>query len=115
MLRIDNRTLEMSMVQGDTGPFTVGINNVTLSDGDIINFSVKSDLSPATPYSIQKEISSFNTDGKAEVIIEPDDTKNLDIGQYYYDIEWTTSSGEVNTLMPNGYASFVLKVGVTNE
>lgn len=115
MLRIDNRTLEMSMVQGDTGPFTVGINNTKLEDGDIINFSVKSSLSPNTPYSIQKKVSSFNANGKAEIIIEPDDTKDLDIGEYYYDIEWTTSSGEVNTLMPNGYASFVLKVGVTNE
>lgn len=114
MIKIDNRSLDIFIVQGDTGPFTVGIKNYTLKEGDIINFSVKADLNPDTPYSIHKSVSSFTEDGKAEIIIEPDDTQNLGLGKYYYDIEWTTSDGQVNTVIPCGSAEFRIMPGVTN-
>ena len=115
MIKIDSKSLDIFLVQGDTGPFTIGIKNYELKEGDIINFSVKADLNPETPYSIHKSVSSFIEGGKAEIIINPEDTIDLDLGKYYYDIEWTTVDGQVNTVIPCGSAEFRLLPGVTNE
>ena len=49
MIKIQNKTLNMTIVQGDTGAFTIGIKNHKLTEGDIINFSVKQNLNPSTP------------------------------------------------------------------
>lgn len=115
MIHIDKRSLTMSITRGDTGPFTVNVKDNPFKDGDIIKFSVKPDLSPDTPYSIHKEITTFTDDGKAEVIIEPSDTQELEVGKYVYDIEWTQTNGDINTITPCGRADFWITAGVTNE
>lgn len=114
MIKIQNKTLNMTIVQGDTGTFTIGIKNHKLTEGDIINFSVKQNLNPSTPYSIHKTISSFSEEGKAEIIIFPEDTRKLNLGTYYYDIEWTTKEKDINTIIPCGSAEFEIIPGVTN-
>lgn len=115
MININSRTLNIFIVQGDTGAFTVSVKNIPFKEGDIIRFSVKPDLSPDTPYSIHKEITTFTEDGTAEIIIEPDDTQELEIGKYFYDIEWTQTNGDVNTIIPCGRADFWIGAGVTHE
>lgn len=114
MIKIDKKSLNISIVQGDTGTFTVGIKNYKLTEGDIINFSVKTNLNPSTPYSIHKTISNFDNDGRANITITPEDTKKLNLGVYYYDIEWTTKDSNINTIIPCGYAEFEIIPGVTN-
>ena len=35
-----------------------------------------------------------------EIKISPDDTKNLDYGQYFYDVQVTMANGDVATVIP---------------
>lgn len=110
--------LDMSMFKGDTGNFILSIKKdgvaYTISTGEKVYFSVKQSLNQET-YTIQKEILSFN-DGKAQIVILPTDTDDLDSGTYYYDIEWIDKNNHVHTLMPeNKPALFVLTDGIKND
>lgn len=114
MIKIDKRNLNIFIVQGDTGAFTIGIKKYKFTEGDTINFSVKQDLNPSTPYSIHKTMSSFTEEGRARIVIAPEDTIKLSLGKYYYDIEWTAKDSSVNTIIPCGSAEFRIIPGVTN-
>ncbi|MCD8124274.1 MAG: hypothetical protein LUE23_04445 [Lachnospiraceae bacterium] len=37
-----------------------------------------------------------------ELVIDPEDTKDLAFGRYVYDIQLTKSTGEVDTFIPKG-------------
>lgn len=88
-------------------PFVV-INNdksiYQVQSGDIINFGMKKNYSDAECI-IEKTI---NID-TLTLILEHEDTKGLEIGAYYYDIQITKAeNNEVNTFMSG-------IINITNE
>ena len=62
---------------------------------------------------LQKDVTTFE-DGKAEVIITPSETENLEIGNYIYDLVMVRADGTVDSLIPGGKdtAYFSVKRGV---
>lgn len=102
------------MVRGNTGTFSVRprINGETvLQEGDHLYFTVRK-IKDRTIL-LEKDITDFE-DGKAEIIITPEDTDDFEIGNYIYDLVMVRSDGTVDSLIPGGRdtAYFSIKRGV---
>ena len=98
------------MVRGDTGTFSIRpkINGeYVLKDGDHLWFTVRK-IKDKTIL-MQKDVTTFD-DGKAEVIINPSDTENFEIGNYIYDLKMVRSDGTVDSLIPGGRDSAYLSI-----
>lgn len=121
---IDN---EIHMRRGDTGQFTFDVKTkdedgeeiiYTLQAGDKLTFTVKTAPSKESPALIQKTISSGNT-----FIIVPNDTRDLDVGKYSFDIQLERANGEIHTVFPpigtfekeRNYKNFCLESEVTRR
>lgn len=92
------------LTRGDTARISVYINNdindteYNISETDILTFTVKKSVSDKTPY-ISKTITGSNL-----FHIKPEDTTNLQFGNYKYDVQLTTESGDVYTVIgPNTF------------
>lgn len=96
------------LTRGDSMTLTVSItdsdgNEYTPSSSDVIRFALKRDkytlggrdFSDTAPL-ITKTIDPTTL----ELVIDPEDTADLDFGQYAYDIELTDSDGAVDTFIP---------------
>lgn len=106
----------LSMVRGDTENIFIAFTNETgtpipFVTGDTIYFTVKKSVD-TTEKVMQKIITEFQ-DGKAVVGISHNDTKDLDYGCYYYDIQYTMLDGTVKTIIPP--SKFQLKGEITFE
>lgn len=73
-------------------------------EGDSVRFAMKQNYDDAEPVLI-KDI-PIDT---MKLIIEPEDTKQLDFGKYVYDIQLTKASGEVDTFIAKA------KINITEE
>lgn len=114
MIRINPQTLDAEMVRGDTGTFSVApkINGeYVLENGDHIWFTLRKIKD--NRILIQKDITEFEN-GIAEIVIEPNDTVNMELGNYIYDLKMIREDGTVDSLIPGGRdtAYFSLKRGV---
>ena len=112
--------LPRSLIRGDTDSFTVEILDSTnpnspvskpLLPGDVVYFTVKSSTSDSA-IKLQKVITEFN-DGKAEIFIAHNDTKDLDTKKYMYDVQISFAGGDVKTII--GPSVFTLFPEVTYE
>ena len=83
-----------------------------IRDRDTIYFTVKQTATDMEKV-LQKVIKEFTEEGVAEINFLPTDTKNLDFGQYKYDIQWNRSDGSVQTLVP--VSKFWLMEEITYE
>jgi hypothetical protein len=87
-------------MRGDTGELAINItkNGVayTMVDGDTAVFSVKKNVVDST-YLFQKNLSGN------KIIFSHADTKDLEFGDYFYDIQINFSDGQVKTLGPYRY------------
>ena len=86
------------MVRGDTFVFCFEVSN--LENIDHIFFSCKTKQTD-TSYAFQKTLEDgiYNIEGyKYGVRIAPEDTENLNVGTYYYDLE-IRSNSDVYTLL----------------
>lgn len=87
------------LTRGDTARLTVDITNITseqpyiIGDKDVLTLSLKKNINDTEP-TLQKVIT-----GSSIFHIEPDDTKNLSFGKYKYDVQLTTESGDVYTVI----------------
>ena len=90
------------LTRGDTAYLTVpikikdsndDIEDYVMNSSDTLIFSVKKSIRDEE-YSFQKTIQGKNT-----IHIEPTDTAGLSFGKYKYDVQLTTSSGDVFTLV----------------
>lgn len=103
---IVSKSGEIKLTRGDTARLTVSITNETdgsvyeLQEGDVLTLSVKKSVEDAET-TLAKEITSSNT-----FHIEPKDTAGLAFGKYIYDVQLTTSGGDVYTVI--GPANFEL-------
>lgn len=108
MFTIDKDSNAMTIIKKDTATISLSLDNYNLVDGDVVKFTVATELESQTPV-ISKEITAF-TDGAAVIELTTTDT-NITEGSYFYDIQVSTTEGVVDTVV--GPAKFVVKGGVT--
>ena len=106
MLHIKDNT--MSIVRKDTGVFEFSVENYTLTDGDIVYFTVAEDVGSQQKV-IQKLVGEFNN-GVAQFSISKTDS-DIEPGTYVYDIQVNRADGQVDTVI--GPAKFKVIEGVT--
>lgn len=88
------------LTRGDTARFSITINNLVsdehyeIQSADRLTLSIKKKITDNAP-SVQKTITGTNN-----FIIEPSDTSALEFGKYIYDVQLTTGSGDVYTVIP---------------
>ena len=81
----------LSIVRGTTMSIIIAIDQVngeeyTMANDDTLRFCVKRNASDSD-YVINKEITNASSkDGGYELVLSPEDTENLDVGRYYYDV-----------------------------
>ena len=107
MLHYNKDTDAMSIVAKDTGDFVFIVDNYILDNGDVVYFTVNTELEKENPV-LQKKITEF-TNGKAIIHLTSKET-DLKIGNYLYDIEVDTADGRVDTIV--GPAKFKVVGGV---
>lgn len=101
----------IKLTRGDTAHLTVSImNSITrtahdVSDTDVLTLSVKKNIKDPEPC-LQKTVTGSDT-----FHIEPDDTNGLEFGSYKYDVQLTTSGGDVYTVVEP--SNFVIMQEVT--
>lgn len=76
-----------------------------MQPGDVLKLSLKISKNDNEPV-LQKVVTGSNV-----FYIKPDDTKKLEFKKYKYDVEITTESGEVYTVIP--YNTFEITAEVT--
>ena len=97
MLYIDDKTIKLT--RGDTARLTVPIVNLanngeyTMESGDILYFTVKK-TAKDTDFLFQKSVTGSNS-----IHIRPEDTADLSFGKYKYDVQLTTATGDVYTVI----------------
>ncbi len=96
MLRIEDGFIYLT--RGDTAYINVDIvledgSKYQMTAGDMLVLSLKK-LINDTEYALQKVLY-----GESKFTISPDDTKLLDYGKYLFDVQLTTSKGEVFTVI----------------
>lgn len=82
--------------------------------GDTLYFTVKRSVNTERK-AIQKKVDLFasSKDGEVSINIDPEDTSNLDYGDYVYDIQFNKYDGTVKTIIPP--SRFVIGGEVTYE
>lgn len=89
MLKFDENK-NIYLTRGDTGTLTLSIKDESDNDydysDDTVVFAVKKNFSDTTP-AIQKTFAN----GQVELL--PSDTKELDFGDYWYDVQLTHDNG----------------------
>ena len=97
MLYIDDKTIKLT--RGDTARLTVPIINLanngeyTMESGDILYFTVKK-TAKDSGFLFQKSVTGSNS-----IHIRPEDTADLSFGKYKYDVQLTTATGDVYTVI----------------
>lgn len=97
MLYIDDKIIKLT--RGDTARLTVPIINLanngeyTMESGDILYFTVKK-TAKDSDFLFQKSVTGSNS-----IRIRPEDTANLSFGKYKYDVQLTTATGDVYTVI----------------
>lgn len=100
MLYVDEETNVIKLTRGDTARFSLTVNNAAtgseyeVQPDDTIRFTVKK-TEKDSEYLFQKVIN-----GGLNIHIQPTDTNSLAFGKYVYDVELTTASGDVYTVIP---------------
>lgn len=89
------------LTRGDTAYITLELEDEEkFYVGDIVTLSVKRKLKSETEYSLQKSMEVTEEGNSSVIKIEPEDTKNLDYGLYFYDIQLTrASNGDIFTIV----------------
>ena len=99
---------KMTMVQGDTGVIRMRIHNYELSQGDEVRFAIVNKANPSIllcqhsdkKIVLEKQVTVFEKDGSARIVIYPYDTEYLQPGKYLYEIQVKTKDSRVDTVVP---------------
>ena len=97
MFIIDNDN-GIRMIQGDTGSIRLTLNNYKLSSGDKVTFAMTSNS--LKRLLIKKNITEFESDGTALIILNGKDTVDVTPGRYLYEIQVITKDGRIDTVIP---------------
>ena len=112
MLNIDSKTNKITIINGDTGFIHLVVDNYKLVLGDVVRFTVKSNIYDNEEV-IAKDYTDFLEDGSCIIEFESQDTRDLDAGTYYYDVQVSLSDGRVDTII--GPCKLVINKGVTER
>lgn len=101
---------KITLTRGDTLKARIQINDqdgnpYIPNEGDRVRFAMKANYTDPEPL-IVKDI-PIDT---LLLILDPEDTKPLNFGKYVYDIQLTTSTGDVDTFIPKGTLSLTEEV-----
>lgn len=104
MILIDERTQSISMTRGDYAAFVFkaftddGTTMYDLVNGDTIQLQIgKKYGSPVNKWTRTKESSSATTSTDYTIEIQPEDTKDMKFGEYFYDVSIITAEGKTYT------------------
>ena len=97
MFIIDNDN-SIRIIQGDTGSIRLKLDNYKLSSGDKVTFAMTSNSLKRVL--IEKNITEFESDGTALIILNGKDTVDLAPGSYVYEIQVITKDGRIDTVIP---------------
>lgn len=97
MFIIDNDN-GIRMIQGDTGSIRLTLDNYKLSSGDKVTFAMTSNS--LKRLLIEKNITEFESDGTALIILNGKDTVDIAPGSYLYEIQVITKDGRIDTVIP---------------
>ena len=97
MFKIDNDN-GIRMIQGDTGSIRLKLDNYKLSSGDKVTFALSSNSYKRLL--IEKNITEFESDGTALIILNGKDTVDIVPGTYLYEIQVITKDGRIDTVIP---------------
>ena len=97
MFIIDNDN-SIRMIQGDTGSIRLTLDNYKLSSGDKVTFAMTSNS--LKRLLIEKNITEFESDGTALIILNGKDTVDIAPGSYLYEIQVITKDGRIDTIIP---------------
>ena len=93
------------ITRGDSGNFDVFARTaaapqqiIPLVTGDTVYFTVKTSWRTSVNV-LQKVVTSFTPEGKAEIQLLPSDTKELEVADYAYDVQITWANGQVETII----------------
>ena len=86
------------MIQGDTGSIRLTLDNYKLSSGDKVTFAMTSNS--LKRLLIKKNITEFESDGTALIILNGKDTVDIAPGSYLYEIQVITKDGRIDTVIP---------------
>lgn len=96
MLRFEDN--DIYLTRGDTA--YIGLNltdnsgdSYEIKDGDTVTLSVKKNIEDEN-YALQITVPLGE-----DIYIRPEDTKELEYGRYFYDIQITTAYGEIFTVI----------------
>lgn len=101
MFKIDNKQ-NIFLTRGDTAIIDLTLKQpfppyeeYTLQEGDIVKFTVRKCVKNP-----EEEIVIEKTFADNQIIINPEDTNNLDYGEYVFDVQLTFAEGAINTVIP---------------
>lgn len=87
---------DINITRGDSEGILVKFNNYELQEDDVIEMTVRKNVHSMK---VLHKIADHMEDGTALITIQPEDTEDLDFGEYVYDIQMTFSNGSVKTLV----------------
>lgn len=101
----------ITMTRGDTFSADICIYQpngkpYNLAKDDVIQFAMKKSAKDTTIL-ILKDISIETM----KLVLNPDDTKDLDFGTYVYDVQLQKTTGEVYTFITKSYLTLTEEVG----
>lgn len=99
----------ITLTRGDTFKAKISITDqngepYSPVEGDAIRFAAKATYEDTSPI-LAKDI-PIDT---LKLVLKPEDTKNIPFGSYFYDIQLTKASGEVDTFITRA------KIRITEE
>ena len=108
MFSINKITNKMKITKGDNAQLVIQLydrygKERKIFDDDVITLSVCKKKNSNIVISKQAD--------KGIIEFEPEDTANLAVGQYYYDIQLTTFGGKIYTVIP--YSIFEIGEEIT--
>lgn len=111
MLEINHeRRNAMTIVAKDTAVFTLYLEGYILQPGDLITFTVNSEVENDKPL-IQVVVDEFDEENNTVAIALTQSDTDLEPGNYLYDIQLDTIGGATDTVI--GPAKFKVIGGVT--
>lgn len=92
----------ISMTRGDSESITFSCqdedgNKINFVEGDTVYFTIKKSVT--TEEKILQKVITIFTNGEAIIVIDPADTKTLKYGTFKYDIQLTSATGSVTTVI----------------
>ena len=103
---------DLWMTRGDSETVVIACAERPFTEGDTVVFTVKKDVFDEMPV-LQKKITEFTEEGDAVVEVYPEDTRKMQETLYRYDVQLTTASGTVATIVRN--SQFVLEREVNGD